>query len=178
MRRASPVRSTDAAETRRRLSVAAPSTAAASDALTPASEQQAQEQGADWLPSPSSRGAAPCSWQRPLGRKRPAVSPLGRRPSREQAPVAASEGGEEAQSPEDRVLASLDLNRYLRPSRVSMRTGETDPGRQSVLESAISLAKQAMAEPDLEYGENQRHSFYESSMYPSAEFVHLMLYGK
>lgn len=85
---------------------------------------------------------------------------------------------EDGQSPEDRVLAALDLNRYLRPTCRLSRNRELDASRQAILESAIGLAKQAMTEPNLETDWDTRHNFYETTMYPSAEFLHLMLYSK
>lgn len=82
---------------------------------------------------------------------------------------------EEGQSPEDKMLANLDLKRYL---RLDPQNCDIDKERQSVIESAILLAKSvAMAEPQLKLNRECRPNFYNPSMYPSAEFLHLLLHG-
>lgn len=146
-----------------------------STVMTPSSEQL-EDQAAEWPPSPISRDIASRDGQ-PSGRKRPAPSSLDQSRHRNPPPQPLPE--EEEQSPEDKVLTSLDLNRYLRPASGGLnRNREMDPERQGVLESAISLAKQAMSEPDLESDPEERPNFYEPSMYPSAEFLHLLQHGK
>ncbi|KAF4938591.1 hypothetical protein CGCF245_v004390 [Colletotrichum fructicola] len=89
---------------------------------------------------------------------------------REESGAAA----EETQTPEDRMLASIDLDRYLQPPK--RRAGPNlSSERQEVLESAISLARKAMREPGLHTSLDQRVNNYDPSMYPSAEFLHMLL---
>jgi hypothetical protein len=82
---------------------------------------------------------------------------------------------EEHQSPEDRMLANLDLNRYLRLDREGC---DDDTDRQNALASAIKIAKSvAMAEPPLHLNRESRPNFYDSTMFPSAEFICLLMHG-
>jgi len=82
---------------------------------------------------------------------------------------------EEGQSPEDKMLANIDLKRYL---RIDRQNCDMDKERQSVIESAIRLAKSvAMANTQLELNRDSRPNFYDPSMYPTAEFLHLLMRG-
>ncbi|VUC36288.1 unnamed protein product [Clonostachys rosea] len=73
------------------------------------------------------------------------------------------------------MLANLDLKRYFRVDR--QQNNGIDRERQTVMESAIRLAKSvAMADTPLKLNREQRTNFYDSSMYPSAEFLSLMVH--
>lgn len=78
---------------------------------------------------------------------------------------------EEGHSPQDKMLAMLDLSRYFQKTR------GIDRQRQAVLEAAIDLAKQTMSEPCLDQDDDDQPHFYDRFMYPSAEFLNLLLQG-
>ena len=83
---------------------------------------------------------------------------------------------EESQGPEDRKLANLDLRRYLRLDRQNC---DNDRERQQAIDAAIRLAKSAaMAEPPLQYDRGSNPNLYDPSMYPTAEFLYLLVNGK
>lgn len=84
---------------------------------------------------------------------------------------------EESTTPENRALAAIDLNRYLKSSRLHQDRG-LDTERQEILESAIKRAKQAMREPGLHMSPDDRVNIYDPSMYPSVEFLYMLSQGR
>ncbi|KAM6527602.1 hypothetical protein FALCPG4_008657 [Fusarium falciforme] len=78
-------------------------------------------------------------------------------------------------SRQNKALASLDLQRYFKLSRP--RNFDVDTEQQNVLESAVSLAKQTMAEcrSHEDTDNDSRVDLYDRTMYPTAEFLHLLL---
>ncbi|CAG9975619.1 unnamed protein product [Clonostachys byssicola] len=103
-------------------------------------------------------------------RKRPAEYDLDGQPQTRRAPSRASEPRDElGQSPQDRMLASLDLQRYLLSSKRESRIVDAD--RQAVLEAAISVAKRVTGEAAAESDCHCRTNLYDPSMYPTAECI-------
>lgn len=99
-------------------------------------------------------------------------------PSPAQTSSTPTELEEEGHTQQDRTLASIDLQRYFGPVRQQSRVA-IDVERQSLLETAISLAKQvALKEPRLDSSMSRTGNLYEQSMYPSTEFLYLMLHGR
>ncbi|PTU19532.1 hypothetical protein P175DRAFT_0533972 [Aspergillus ochraceoroseus IBT 24754] len=83
----------------------------------------------------------------------------------------------DTQTPEDKALAEEDLQRYLNPNADNRCAA--DPERRNLLASVLMLAKQTpAAEPrswELDKASISTMNFYDSSMYPSPEFLYLML---
>lgn len=90
-----------------------------------------------------------------------------------------SSHGEYSLSPECEEIASIDLQRYLRSCP---QHNLIDTDRRKALESTIDSAKELAISglnSDQEHSDPHPESnFYDPSLYPSAELLHLMLSGK
>ncbi|EXJ66479.1 uncharacterized protein A1O5_10631 [Cladophialophora psammophila CBS 110553] len=100
-------------------------------------------------------------------------------PRAQNAPQSRMGLPDEGPSPEDRALGATDLRRYLQPTpQSSLYMGAE---RRSILEAAIQMAQNAaLLEPSSDTVQTDpawTPNFYESSMCPTAEFMHLVLSG-
>ncbi|KAJ5361869.1 hypothetical protein N7541_002713 [Penicillium brevicompactum] len=80
----------------------------------------------------------------------------------------------DTRSPEDKAVADADMRRYFIPN--SDIESASDPDRRALLSAALKLAKQVpVIEPTTFHGGSvSRLEQYNSSMYPSADFLSLL----
>ncbi|KEF63716.1 uncharacterized protein A1O9_01694 [Exophiala aquamarina CBS 119918] len=105
-----------------------------------------------------------------------------------QSPSVAETEGEASNSPEhcgdgldprDDELGTIDLQRYLSPSQQHHQPGRSEGDKRRALEAAVQVAKKtAIMQPKPEFLMSslmERVNFYDSSTYPTAEFVHTIM---
>ena len=139
------------------------------DPQTESQSEKAQNEMISPPGAPSSVGTGPGAGQQAMS-----ISSIEHNQSRTPA-----EDIETGLSPEDRELAEVDLRRYLSPNLEARGTMDAD--KQELLMSALSLAKQMpISEQRWEFEKSyvSHLSFYQSIVYPSADFLCLMLDGK